>query len=114
MVKNPPANPEDMGSMPGPGMKILHSLGQLNLKEQLLKSAHPRVYHLQEKSKYHNYIEPTRSNEDLAQSKINQLVNFKKIKIWEKLKLSDPADEHKCLRLNQISSTYLSLFLERI
>ena len=30
MVKNPPANAGDMGSIPGPGTKIPHVTGQMN------------------------------------------------------------------------------------
>ena len=30
MVKNPPANAEDTGSIPGPGTKIPHAVGQLS------------------------------------------------------------------------------------
>ena len=30
MVKNPPANVRDMGSIPGPGTKISHAAEQIN------------------------------------------------------------------------------------
>ena len=30
MVENQPANTGDMGSIPGPGTKILHAVGQLS------------------------------------------------------------------------------------
>ena len=30
VVKSPPANPGDMGSIPGPGTKIPHAMGQLS------------------------------------------------------------------------------------
>lgn len=38
LVKNPPSNGEDAGSIPGLGTKILHTTGQLNLHPQLLSS----------------------------------------------------------------------------
>ena len=76
VVKNPPCNAGDMGSMLGPGTKIPHASGQLSLW-----GATPAVYALQREANtmrsrnwrvspaHHNKRKPACSNKDPAQPK---------------------------------------------
>ena len=72
MVKNPPSNAGDSGSIPGQGTKIPHTSGLLSLTEP----AHSRASTLQREM-------PTLSNEDPVQPKIfknkNTFLLFKSV-----------------------------------
>ena len=81
VVKNPPANAGDMGSIPGSGRSHVMqgnwarvpqvlSLCSGAHKSQLLKPTHPRAHApQQEKSAHHDERKPTCSSEDPAQPK---------------------------------------------
>ena len=43
MVKNPPSNAEDAGSIPGRGTKIPHAVGQLSLRATTTEPARSRA-----------------------------------------------------------------------
>ena len=50
VVKSPPANAGDTGSIPGLGSKILHTMEQLSHEPQLLQPTCPRACSSQESS----------------------------------------------------------------
>ena len=70
MVKNPPANAGGMGSIPGPGIKILHMLwANWTCVQQLLKPTHPRAHALQQEKppQWEAHIQQLETNPCLPQ-----------------------------------------------
>ena len=47
MVRNLPSKAGDMGSIPGPGTKIPHAMGQLSLKTTAAEPTRPGTHALQ-------------------------------------------------------------------
>ena len=66
MVKNPPSNAGDVGSIPGRGTKIPHAAGQLSLRATATELAH-----LNERENPHATTreKPAHRNEDPTQPK---------------------------------------------
>ena len=66
MVKNPPSNEGDVGSIPGRGSKIPHAAGQLSLHDATTEPMCSRAHVPQLVSPHAATKDPTCCNEDPA------------------------------------------------